>query len=88
MEVTLSGAREAAIVRGYGSTGYVQTYVDKLADHLILKQKSDDLATKIEAVVGTSEPEISAEYLKAKAKIKAKLIADGEVTAVVQVEPK
>jgi hypothetical protein len=41
MEIILTQEQEAAIVKGYGSVDYLQTYCTMLADHLIWKQADD-----------------------------------------------
>jgi hypothetical protein len=69
MEIILSEAQEAAIIREYGTPKYLQTYCEMLANHLIQKQADDDRVKKVDTILKAEA--LEDEYLAAKAKLDA-----------------
>lgn len=67
MEITLTKEQEAAIIREYGSTDYLQTYCNSLANYLLEKQGGDDRVNKIKSLVDLDDVTLDAMYAQVKA---------------------
>ena len=51
MNIKLTEAQEAAIIREYGSLEYLQTYCEMLANHLGVKHADDDRYARVQALL-------------------------------------